>query len=160
MNTVKPVSLEMELDFHERLLHTVGKNIAQTKKRLHDAELILNLRPPDHEIAETQEWNVKVSQLIDRRDPLQFPTLYKVRKEYESKALIKSIRSGRQRIESDEKFNQRMNRILAREAELIKKKVLSNSASFGKKLTGEPIRTIDDYKGANRSSVMPQYIRD
>jgi hypothetical protein len=37
--------------------------------------------------------------------------------------------------------------MLAREAELIKKKILSNSASFGKKLTGEPLRTIDDYKG-------------
>lgn len=147
MNTVKPVSLEMELDFHERLLHTVGKSIASTKKRLHDAELILNLRPPDHEEAEIQEWNVKVSQLIDKRGPLEFPTLYKVRKEYESKALIKSIRNGRQRIESDEKFNQRMSRRLAKEAEMIKKKVLSESASFGKKITGGTIRTIEDYQG-------------
>lgn len=147
MDTVKPVSLEMELDFHERLLHTVGKNIAQTKKRLHDAELVLNLRPPDHEPAEIIEWNKKVSQLIDRRNPLEFPTLYKVRKEYEKKAMIKSIRSGRQRIESDEKFNLRMSKTLAKEAELIKKKVLSDSASFGRKSTGEAIRTIDGYKG-------------
>jgi hypothetical protein len=147
MHTVKPVSLEMELDFHERLLHTVGKSIASTKKRLHDAELVLNLRPPDHEAAEIEEWNAKVAQLIDRRGPLEFPTLYKVRKEYESKALIKSIRTGRQKIESDEKFNQRMNRKLAREAEMIKKKILSNTASFGKKVTGDPIRTIEGYKG-------------
>lgn len=149
MNTVKPVSLEMELDYHERLLQTVGKSIQQTKKRLHDAELILNLRPPDHEPAEIQEWSVKVSQLIDKRPPLEFPTLYKVRKEYENKALIKSIRTGRQKIESDEKFNQRMNRILAKEAEMIKKKVLSESASFGKKVVGESIKTIDGYKGTS-----------
>lgn len=149
MNTVKPVSLEMELDYHERLLQTVGKSIQQTKKRLHDAELILNLRPPDHEPAEIQEWNSKVAQLIDRRPPLDFPTLYKVRKEYESKALIKSIRTGRQKIESDEKFNQRMNRILAKEAEMIKKKVLSESAAFGKKVVGESIKTIDNYKGSH-----------
>lgn len=147
MNTVKPVSLEMELDFHERLLHTVGKSIASTKKRLHDAELVLNLRPSDNDTSEMEEWNTKVAQLIDRRGPLQFPTLYQVRKEYESKALIKSIRTGRQKIESDEKFNQRMSRELAREAEMIKKKILSNSAAFGKKTTGDPIRTIDGYKG-------------
>jgi len=147
MHTVKPVSLEMELDFHERLLNSVGKSIASTKKRLHDAELILNLRPPDHEEAEIQEWNVKVSQLIDRRGPLQFPTLSNIQREYEKKAFIKSIRSGRQKIESDEKFNQRMSRRLAKEAEMIKKKVLGDSASFGKKVTGSALRTIDGYDG-------------
>ncbi|KAJ1422471.1 hypothetical protein B484DRAFT_420922 [Ochromonadaceae sp. CCMP2298] len=145
---VKTVPLGMELDFHERLLNTVGKSISMTKKRLHDAELVLNLRPPDDETEEIKLWNAKVAALIERREPLEFPTLYKVKKEYDSNALVKSIMTGRQRIESREIYNQRMNRMLTKEAALIRKKVLSSNSTFGKR-TGNALRTIHGYKGAN-----------
>jgi hypothetical protein len=154
IQTMKPVGLMMELDFQERLLHTVGKTIASTKKRLHDAELLLNLQPNDNEPAEIQEWNTKVASLIDKRPPTEFPTLYKVKKEYESKAFIRSIRAGRQTIVSDEKLHERLSRKLAREAALIKKKVLSDSGGFGKKKVGQPLRTIDGYKGNKRKHCM------
>jgi hypothetical protein len=144
----KPVPLEMELDFHERLLNTVGKSISMTKKRLHDAELALNLRPPDDETEEIKLWKAKVAGLIEKRAPLEFPTLYKVKKEYDSNALVKSIMTGRQRIESHEIYNQRMNRMLTKEAALIRKKVLSKSSTFGKK-SDSSMRTIQGYKGAN-----------
>ena len=147
MLSAKPVPLDIELEYHEKLVNTIGKGIHKTKKKLHETELILNIRPPDHEISNLIEWTEKKNQIFNNKDPLIFPTLYGIKKEHDEKKLINSLTTGKQKLESDEKWNRRMNKILVRQAELLSKKVLSDNARFGKKKQGSGIKTIKNYYG-------------
>ena len=82
---MKPVSVELNLDYHGRLVMTVGDKIKDTIKRLHAAELLLNLEPGRSKgIEERQEWKHKMDDLMKRED-MAFPALSEVRKEYLTK---------------------------------------------------------------------------
>ena len=38
---MKPIYMDMHLELHARLVNNVKKNLSKTKKRLHEAELVL-----------------------------------------------------------------------------------------------------------------------
>lgn len=149
MSSVKPVPLDLELEFHERLIHTIGKGISRTKKKLADSELMLNVRPPDNEVANLIEWTAKKNKLFEQKDVLVFPTLMKIKKENDEKNLLNSLTIGRQQTESNVKWNKRMNKELQKQAELLRKSILNAHANFGTVVEGTEIKKIENYRGNN-----------
>ena len=149
MSSVKPVPLDLELEFHERLIHTIGKGISRTKKKLADSELMLNVRPPDNEVANLIEWTAKKNKLFEQKDVLVFPTLLKIKKENDEKNLLNSLTIGRQQTESNVKWNKRMNKELQKQAELLRKSILNAHANFGTVVEGTEIKKIENYRGNN-----------
>lgn len=149
MSSVKPVPLDLELEFHERLIHTIGKGISRTKKKLADSELMLNVRPPDNEVANLIEWTAKKNKLFEQKDMLVFPTLLKIKKENDEKNLLNSLTIGRQQTESNVKWNKRMNKELQKQAELLRKSILNAHANFGTVVEGTEIKKIENYRGNN-----------
>lgn len=147
MSSVKPVPLDLELEFHERLIHTIGKGISRTKKKLADSELMLNVRPPDNEVANLIEWTAKKNKLFEQKDVLVFPTLLKIKKENDEKNLLNSLTIGRQQTESNVKWNKRMNKELQKQAELLRKSILNAHANFGTVVEGTEIKKIENYRG-------------
>lgn len=149
MSSVKPVPLDLELEFHERLIHTIGKGISRTKKKLADSELMLNVRPPDNEVANLIEWTAKKNKLFEQKDMLVFPTLLKIKKENDEKNLLNSLTIGRQQTESNVKWNKRINKELQKQAELLRKSILNAHANFGTVVEGTEIKKIENYRGNN-----------
>jgi hypothetical protein len=84
---MKPVPVELYLDYHGRLVKEVGKSIKNTEKKLHDAELCLNLEPRGLLKEEHAEWKQKMNALVYNNKEQQFPDLMNVRKEYLAKAI-------------------------------------------------------------------------
>jgi hypothetical protein len=85
---MKPVPVDLYLDYHGRLVKEVGKSIKNTEKRLHDAELCLNLEPRGRQQKEEhEEWKQKMKTLVYDRVEMKFPDLMNVRKEYLAKAI-------------------------------------------------------------------------
>ena len=147
MSSVKPVPLDLELEVHERLIHTIGKGISRTKKKLADSELMLNVRPPDNEVANLIEWTAKKNKLFEQKDVLMFPTLLKIKRENDEKNLLNSLTIGRNQTESNVKWNKRMNKELQKQAELLRKSILNAHANFGTVVEGTEIKKIENYRG-------------
>jgi len=154
-SSVKPVPLDLELEFHERLIHTIGKGISRTKKKLADSELILNVRPPDNEVTNLIEWTEKKNKLFEQKDMLVFPTLLKIKKENDEKNLLNSLTSGRQQTESN--IKRRMNIELEKQAELLRKSILNAHANFGTVVEGTEIKKIENYRGNEHYTVLDSY---
>jgi len=140
---MKTVYMDLHLEYEERLLQAIGTSIEKTKNRLHEAELTMNLKPPDDEPEALQEWKSRCEELINRRETTEFPTLFSMKKEFDKKALIKSIKENRNRLI----MKQKMDEILTKQTEMIRKKVLSKGGRFGSLESGQELRTIEKYAG-------------
>ena len=141
--SIKTIYMDVHLDFEERLLKKVGESINKTKQRIHETELTLNLKPPDDEVEEVQLWKARCEELLNRREVTEFPTFQRVKKEWDKKALINSIKESRNRVQ----FKMKMNEMLTKQAEQIRKKVLSKGGRFGSSEMGLPLKTIGNYSG-------------
>jgi len=149
----QPVPINHHLELHQQMLNSVEKSLQHTKKRLHDAELTLNLKPSTFKQAELSIWNEKIHQLITKRDVLPFPTLYEVRKQAEIREMSEK--------ESDDENKKVENKVLkpktVEHIKFPKKSVQAKESNEAKRqypLDGGPtignaIRSIDQYNGMN-----------
>lgn len=143
---VKPVPLGVSLDYHEKLLHTVGKKIKSTRTKLHETELLLNLQPPDDEPENYKKWQDKVHTALSTHEEFQFPSLNKMQQEFVHHKLMRQ-QSRIRKYGTDDEMNQRANAILAKQTENMKKKVLEGRGKFGSSIKGEVLRVVPNYRG-------------
>jgi hypothetical protein len=145
----KGVDLEVSLDYHAQLVGKVGKGIAQTKRRLYDAELLLNLEPPPDEKQLVQQWSVVVNDVLTKKTQMQFPSLRRMKQEREIQQQLEAesltqkqgmVARQKQRKEKD---------IMERQAQNLRNMVLHKAGKFGGSIKGETLRTIQNYEGAN-----------
>lgn len=146
---LKPVFMDVHLDFHEQLVNKVGRTLARTKKQLHDTELLINLEPNMNDTWEHKKWVEDVNKRLDQHLNPQFPTLLQLKKEAAVKKAAKMETKSRERVASREEWSRRANHILEKQAAALQKKVLGGKLMFGGKVKGEELRTIDNYDGGN-----------
>ncbi len=75
---MEPIPLDSSLLLNEKQIAASRSSVARVKKRLHDTELTLILEPPKNERAEREEWRLKVTELIERKEQLPFPKLEEI----------------------------------------------------------------------------------
>lgn len=147
-DTMQPFSLDVNLEYHEKLLNAVGSGIQATKKKIQESELLLNLEPPEYEPELVKEWKDSVDTMFKNKQKLTFPTLGQMKNEHEIKRLIRLETRNKQRAISREEWGRRANRIMQNQAKHAREKVQAvNKGPFGSSIKGEVIRVINDYQG-------------
>lgn len=136
---VKPVPLQHQLDLYDRMASRMKKSLDRTKKRLHNAELTLNLQPPADEPAEIKKWNDKIEELVYRRINLPFPTYYEVKKEADVKKFREAQQNPKKKKSST--ISVQVNKFTPEEI------VHSKKNAFGGPKAGEVLGKIENYKG-------------
>jgi hypothetical protein len=149
LKNMKPVPVDVELEYHERLIHKVDHSLRGTKSRLQRAELLLNLEPPLDEPSNHEEWVENVHDILSSNHRLEFPKFSRMQKQHEIKHLLQRQTKSRERLRSREDWTRRAARILAKETQNLQKKVLAGKSSFGGSITGEELKTIENYHGCN-----------
>lgn len=143
-NLQQPVFVRDHLDLHEQMLSTTKQSLEKTKKRLHDAELTLNLTPNEKDVTEQTVWNDKIKKLIDARDNLPFPSLYNVRKQAE----VKEMRDLETALANRKKPRKVFKVEKEKYARSSHAKDLPKTATLGgSSIPGEVIGKIDNYAG-------------
>ena len=147
---MEPISLDSFLLLNAKQIAASRTSVARVKKRLHDTELTLILEPPKNELAEREEWRLKVTELIERKDKLPFPSLKEIedQKDDEDRKLVQSRQEESKRRKhkvklSDEEKLEQVKRIE------LKRRIDPNCKFFGPSEEGVPLRTVDNYTGCN-----------
>eukprot|EP01031_Cornospumella_fuschlensis_P025992 gene25992-31386_t len=147
---LKPVFMDVHLEFHETLINKVGKTLAKTKKQLHETELILNLEPSLDDKIEHRAWQKKLNKRLSQRINMEFPTLLQLKKEHAMKKFSKSQETkSKEKVITKEEYMEKANRILAKQTHDLQQKVLNGKFQFGGSVKGEVLRTIPNYNGGN-----------
>ena len=141
--------LELSLEYHGQLVEKVGKGIAQTKKRLYDAELILNLEPPPDEKQLLQQWTVVVNDVLTKKTPMHFPNLRRMKRDQDLQRQIAAQTQNVKRTSSKQKWQRHEKEQMEKQAQNLRNMVLHKDGKFGGSVKGEPLRTIQNYQGAN-----------
>lgn len=152
------VQFDADLLLNERQVASTRKSISRLKKRLHDTQLTLILQPTESDPVEMHVWNIKVNELINRKEKLDFPSMRNILQEKEVVAITaKSIAKPtsettcvlsndqhrfRQSSVVQEQMWEKMKRIELR-------KRLGTDQAFGANAAGEVLRTIENYQGHN-----------
>jgi hypothetical protein len=154
-NKLKIENLDVQLDYHEKLLHQAEQGLKETKKKLNDTDLMISLEPPKKEYSEWKRWERTVERIMNRNVNLQMPNLPKMKKEYEMKKLLQldaTLTKETASREAQEKYN---DLIRERKTQFQLKPPLSPDSSLTKKSTfgrseyGETLKTIPNYQGCN-----------
>lgn len=145
----KASDLEVSLDYHGRLVERVGRGIAQTKKRLYDAELLLNLEPPPDEKQLVKQWTVVVNDVLTKKTQMQFPNLRRMKRQHELQQQLEAETQNLKRASSKQKLIRQESEIMEKQAQNLRNMVLHKEGKFGGSLKGEPLRTIQNYNGSN-----------
>eukprot|EP01039_Chlorochromonas_danica_P009153 gene9153-10104_t len=145
---LRPIFMDIHLDYHDQLINKVGKALSKTKKQLHDTELIINLEPalndPEH-----PKWVQEVDKKLTEHLNPDFPTLSQLRKEYAMKKLGKGDSKARDQSISRGEWMRRANNILSKQTLNLQKKILSGRMKFGGSVKGEVLKVIPNYAGGN-----------
>ena len=149
---MEPIPLDSSLLLNEKQIAASRSSVARVKKRLHDTELTLILEPPKNERAEREEWRLKVTELIERKEQLPFPNLEEIEEQLDKKEQQRLRLQSRQ----DENKRRKPKPFLTDEEKLeqvkrieLKRRIDPNCKFFGPSQEGEPIRTIENYAGCN-----------
>jgi hypothetical protein len=150
MAFAKPDLLNLELE--AEMLRRVGSSIARVKKRVLDTTVALEMKPPETETLEIAKWEEKVSGLINFSDSMSFPKLLDFKRQVAKMHLDKQEAHAAQRNEYDKQQAEREQK--GREAKnklnrLREGKVFGETMYFGGAVTGQPIKTIENYEGLN-----------
>ena len=97
---MKPIKLELYLDYHERLINSTEKNLSKSKNKLHSAELNLSLKPQNQE--EMKHWRSKMNGIY-ANNQMTFPDLMNIRKEH----LAREVNNDEQHLIDIKKFIQK-----------------------------------------------------
>ncbi|RYH07824.1 hypothetical protein EON65_41380, partial [archaeon] len=147
---LKPVFMDVHLEFHETLINKVGKTLAKTKRQLHDTELILNLEPSLDDKIEHRAWQKRLNKRLSQRINMEFPTLLQLKKDHALKKFSKSHETKtKEKVITKEEYMEKANRILAKQTHDLQQKVLYGKFQFGGSVKGEVLRTIPNYSGGN-----------
>lgn len=146
---VKPVPLDISLEFHERLIGKVGKTLEDTKKRLCDTELVLNLEPNPDEKAQVKLWHQAVNEVLEQRPDMNFPTMRQIKREHDMKELANRENKSKKHNASKTDWNKKMNQAIEKQTENLQKMVLDKEGKFGGSVKGETLKTIQNYNGCN-----------
>lgn len=149
---MEPVSLADDLVLHERMIGEVGKSISKLKRRLHNAEITLNVRPPDSETAEIAAWNKRIESLISQRDVMSFPELRIVKRELNEQR--NTAEDNHEKLIAKRENQRSKNKLLLQESlkkldEFRANRHYGPSSSFGGKDDGEELKTIRNYSGGH-----------
>jgi hypothetical protein len=147
LKNMKPVPVDVGLEFHEKLITKVDKSLKATKFRLHQTELLLNLEPPPDEANHHVDWIATIDDMLSSNHRLHFPNFSSLQKQHEFNQLVKKQSKTHERAQSRQEWNRRAALILAKETQNIQKKVLAGKCTFGSSAKGVPLKTISDYSG-------------
>jgi hypothetical protein len=147
LKNMKPVPVDVGLEFHEKLITKVDKSLRATKFRLHQTELLLNLEPPPDEANHHVDWIATIDDMLSSNHRLNFPSFSSLQKQHEFNQLVKKQSKTHERAQSRQEWNRRAALILAKETQNIQKKVLAGKCTFGSSAKGVSIKTISDYSG-------------
>ena len=146
--------MDASLILNEQQIAAARSSVKRVKKRLHDTELTLILEPPKNELAEREEWRLKVTELIERKEKLPFPSLKEISHDLEQTEKVQ--RAEQQRVAQEELKRRKPRPVLTDEEKLeqvkrieLKRRIDPNCKFFGPSEEGVPLRTIDHYSGCN-----------
>lgn len=154
LKSMKPVAMDVGLEFHEKLIHKVDHSLKSTKNRLQRTELLLNLEPPSDEASNHEEWEETIKDLLSSNHRLEFPKFSKIQKQHEIRQLLQRQTKSREKARSREDYNRRAAMILAKETQNLQKKILAGKGQFGGAVKGVEIKTIHNYRGKVFNSVV------
>jgi hypothetical protein len=143
---LKPVVVDVGIEFHEKLISTVGANLKSTKERLHESELTLNLEPPGDELSQHEAWEAVVNDLLSHHR-MDFPKQSQIQKQHDFNQLVQRQNRVKERAQSREDWNKRAAMILAKETQNLQKKILAGKCKFGGSVKGVELKTIQNYNG-------------
>lgn len=156
MNSLKPVNIEMQLDLHDRMMSKTRKHIKSTKKRLQNAEILLNLMPLDLQSPEYTVWDTKIQKLIGVRDELDFPNLGEIKKEYSTKKKEKLLAAVQKTMQREAKRKAELldgttqkrkdNAMIGLKTLRSKKRFGPANFQMGPKEEGEEMKKINNYQ--------------
>jgi hypothetical protein len=147
LKSMKPVGVDLGLEFHEKLIHKVDHSLKSTKFRLHQTELLLNLEPPLDEVSHHEDWEATIEDLLSDNHRLEFPKFSQIQKQSELNLLLQKQTKEQERAQSRQEWNRRASMILAKETLNLQKKILAGKCQFGGSVKGVPLKTIQNYKG-------------
>jgi hypothetical protein len=156
MNSLRPVNMDMQIDLHDRMMGKTRKHIKSTKKKLQNAEILLNLMPLDLQTPEYTVWDQKIQKLIGVREELDFPTMGEIKVEYSKKRQEKLLAAVQRTIQREAKRKAELldgttqkrkdNVITALKTLRSKKRFGPANYQMGPKEEGEEMKKINNYK--------------
>ena len=72
-----PISMEI----HEQMIKACGASIARVKKRLKETNLIYQLKPPEDEKFEVNQWEMKIKDMMNHKEKMQFPSVMDIKRD-------------------------------------------------------------------------------
>lgn len=145
------------LILHQRMLSDVKQSISQVKKKVHETELTLNMRPPEIDEHEMELWNTKVDALVNHKMSIPFPKFRDIKKEIrqENEELLRKIRKEKEDhrlllLPGRMRYNASLNSVRTSKQEF-KEEVADKmkNINFGEPIKGDIIKVIENYNGAN-----------
>lgn len=155
MNAIhlKPVSMDVVLDYHEKLLQTCQVGLRDTKRKLHETELMISLEPPkkgnDEDNYEWVQWDKSVNEIMKRKVNRSFPSLAQMKKDNEMKKMAQKDLKRKKTAASREAWARQAQVIMQKQTKSMQEKVLQGKGKFGDSIEGEVIGSIENYYGCN-----------
>ena len=143
----------LNLDLEAEMIVRVGSSLKRVKKRLVDADLTFQLMPHvDADPLEVSTWEAKIHALIGHRDTMSFPQLLDFKRAFnqrrDEQQAQESANATARRGAHTERLKKGAEAAVRLKA-LQAGKTYGVTSSFGGKVAGEPLRTIDNYSGLN-----------
>eukprot|EP00596_Hydrurales_sp_CCMP1899_P000779 CAMPEP_0119049470 /NCGR_PEP_ID=MMETSP1177-20130426/64847_1 /TAXON_ID=2985 /ORGANISM="Ochromonas sp, Strain CCMP1899" /LENGTH=551 /DNA_ID=CAMNT_0007026753 /DNA_START=118 /DNA_END=1774 /DNA_ORIENTATION=+ len=147
------VYFDADLLLNEKQVSCARNSIAAMKKRIHDTQFVLILEPPENEPAEMDEWQMKVHELINRREKLAFPTMKSILAEQKQKEVLSKTEDNDEALFNESKLNGSQEQLWERmKRKELKKRLGTDCKGFGADPKGEILRTVENYSGSNNST--------
>jgi hypothetical protein len=139
---------DVDLVLNERQINAAGKSIKDIKKRLHEAELYLNVEPDvENEPGEWESWKKRVDKLITSKESLPFPKRDDISEEVEAKVALERRTFDRTLPKETKTHDSWENRLKY----LREKQQKGPCKFFGLAAEGEELKTIKPHTGINSS---------
>lgn len=154
---MEPAEFQNYLTYQERMAKDIRSSLKLVKGRLHNAELVMYMKPPDFDPQEVKDWEKKVDSLIYRKDVLPFPNMRMINRESRLAREAKEaeeLRNMEALIRARTPQKERYRRSLDKWEESKKLRGAPSYQSFGHKSEGELLRTIENYQGKKMCSLL------
>jgi hypothetical protein len=144
------VYFDADLSLNDKQVSCARNSIAKMKKRIHDTQFILILEPPENEPAEMEEWQIKVHELINRKEKLEFPTMKMILAEQKEKEVLPTTEDNEDALLNEMKLSGSQEQLWERmKRKELKKRLGTDCKGFGADPKGEVLRIIDNYTGSD-----------
>lgn len=153
MPKFKIETLDINFEYQEKLLKSVEQGIKETKRKLNDTEIMITLEPNKSDAQEWQRWEKALDNVIHRPTNLNFPNLSRMKKEHEMKKLSQLEATRRSKMASRDAAALQAQRVMAKQAQNMQKKIIEGKCKFGSSIEGEQIGVVSHYKGTNTYEV-------